>query len=75
MMTQIQFTPNHPRRGIPVVLLRYPFSSFGPGFLSLFYHFQLRFPSFLNAWLCNLSNMGLLISLFVVVVLFTNLQS
>lgn len=39
-----------------MVLLRHPFS--GPGLLSLFYHFQLLFSSFLNAWLCNVSNVG-----------------
>lgn len=57
MKAQTQSTPNLPRRGISVVLVRDPFSSSGSGFLSLFYHFQLLFPSFLNALLCNLSNM------------------
>ena len=65
---QIQSTPNLPRRGISVVLLRHPFSSSGPGLLSLFYHFQLLFSSFLNAWLCNLSNVEVLISFFFVCV-------
>lgn len=56
MKAQTQSTPNLPRRGISVVLVRDPFSSSGSGLLSLFYHFQILFPSFLNALLCNLSN-------------------
>lgn len=70
-----KYTPNLPGRSIPLVLLRHPFFFFGPGLLSLFYPFQFLLPSFLNAWLCNLSNEEGVVNFFFWCVISTNLQS